>query len=286
MGKYFKEDNNQRVAKVSKLDIEALAERSIRTAASIPPIVKQMGGKLKGLGGKILNKILKPTTLENRPGLLPGELGYSSGGVTKAIQPGKAPGAYAAGSFIPGAQGVSKLLKFIPGVGPTLSKILQHADFVTSGEKYFGEVNRLLGQRYLITDLNAAPPAPTEIRLTLRQILEGLNSEGIVSIANRDLVFTEANIKAILADMQSLDKYAQKWFKIKTNAAALGFVSVDAYIEWAASRPGPTKIREKAQKAGEKAGKSSGPTKVQTQQEFEAQRNKALNEMFPQGAPK
>jgi hypothetical protein len=122
--------------------------------------------------------------------------------------------------------------------------------------------------------------------LTLRQILEGLNAEGIVSISNRNLEFSEASIKAILADMQSLDKYAQKWAKIKAISVASGISIADAYIEWLASQSGPTKIREKAQKAGEKAGKSSGPTKVQTQQEFEAQRNKALNEMFPQGAPK
>lgn len=290
MGKYFK-DNNQRTSKASQSYIESLSERAIRTAAPLPPIppaVKQLGGKIKGFGGQIFNRFLKPTTLENRSSLLSGELGYlnQTTGEMKAIQPGKAPGAYAAGSFLPGAQGVSKLLKAIPGVGPTLAKGITALDFITAGEKYFPEVGRLLGQRYLVTDLNAQPPAPSAIPLTLKQILEGLDANGIVTIGNRDLSFSEANITRILADMQSLDEYAKKWAKIKAIASASGISVYEAFIEWRASQPGQKASREKAKQSGQKASRppASGTTdssKPQTREQFDEAAQKKLKDMFP-----
>jgi len=287
MGKYFKEYNNKRISKASQLDIEALAGAAIRMAAlppvKIPPAIKQIAPRIK-------NIFMKPTTLQDKPGgLLPGELGFTGPAGAKAIQPGKAPGAYAAGSFIPGAQGLSKFLKIVPGVGPTLSKVIQSVDFITAAEKYFPRVNQLLSTRYRVMDYNLNPPAqPRQITVTLKQILEGLDQNGIVQIANRELMFSEQNINSILADMQSLDEYAKKWAKIKAIAAASGISIYEAVVEFKAHEKGAQDIREHAKKAGEKAGKASDskPTQPTKWEDNAAKREQIMKEMFPQGNSK
>jgi hypothetical protein len=278
MGKYFKEYNNQRLSKTSNLDIEALAEKVIRTAAPIPPVVKQMAGKLWNISNPLWKKIIKPTTLQSRSqGLIPGELGYSAATTgDRAIQPGKAPGAYAAGSFFPGAQGVSKFLNKIPGVGSTVAKIISNVDLITSGEKHLPEVARLLGQRYRVTDLNGPNQAPYDVNLTLKQILDGLDSNGVVAIGQRQLEFSSSNIIAILADMKKLDEYAIKWAKIKTIAGALGIGIPAAIIEYQ-SRTDPNRVkrREKSEEAGKKAGqKASGGYKTPEQDKADVEQAK------------
>jgi len=271
MGKYFKEDNNKRVSKAS-LDVEALAEKAIRTAGpiTVPPIVKQMAGRAGQGLGKLWNvanplwqKLIKQTNLENRSqGLIPGELGaYDPFGNAAAIQPGKAPGAYSAGSFMPGAQGVSKLLNKIPGIGPTIGKILSSVDFITAGEKHFPEVGRLLGQRYEVTDLKGGPQStPKVIKLTLKQILDGIDANGVVTIGERELEFSDQAIQSILGDMKKLDAYAVKWAKIKALAVSMGIGIPQAVIQFESGSPERVKRREESKKAGDKAGVSTYKT--------------------------
>lgn len=281
MGKYFKEDNNKRISKASNLDIEALAEKAIRTAA-LPKINFQGIGKgLKNLWNvtnPLWNKIIKPTKLETRSqGLVPGELGYSAATTgDRAIQPGKAPGAYAAGSFFPGAQGLSKFLNKIPGVGSTVAKIISHVDFLTSGEKYLGEVGKLLGQRYRVMDLVGGPNnTPQEVNLTLKMILDGLDANGVVTIGNRQLEFSSSNILAILRDMKKLDEYAVKWAKIKALAVSLG-IGIPAAINEYESRTNPDNVRRRkeSEEAGKKAGQKA-PGNIKSEEQFKADAEKA-----------
>jgi hypothetical protein len=289
MGKYFKEDNNQRISKASNLNVEALAEKAIRTAAG-PINLQGIGQAAKGIGqaakaiwntaNPFWQKIIKPTTLETSIGLNPGELGFiKPGGGASVIKPGKAPRAYEAGSFAPWMQGLSKLLNNIPGAGK-IAKAITHFDFITSGEKYMPEVTKLLGQEYMVTDLGPGfPYAPKSTKVTLRMIVNGLDSNDVVQIGDKQLAFDEKTALTILADMKKLDEYAVKWAKIKTVIpAAVLAVGIPA-IHKQLNTPANAKTNKDAAEAGKKAGKKA-PSSYKTLEQNKSEAEKALADIM------
>lgn len=271
MGKYFKEDNNQRISKAS-LDVEALAEKAIRTAGpiKIPPFMKQLGtgawqfaGKVWHFTDPLLKKLLRQTSVEDATKILENELGaLDASGVFKSIKPGVAPTAYGRGTFMPYAKGVSKVLNFIPGWGSTAANIINRLDIITGIEQYGGIIPKTLANKYTFDNVTD-PSKPQKITRNLRQILEALNSEGQVIMGDLKLEFPPVVAAEILRDMQILDAQAVKWLKIKTRVPAAG-AAIGFGANEIASRSDPNRIKtqqktqQKAQQERAKAGQTTG----------------------------
>lgn len=288
MGKYFKEDNNQRVSKAS-LDVEALAEKAIRTAGpvKIPPFMKQMGtgawqiaGKVWHLTDPLLKKLLRQTKVEDATQILENELGGAipNLGIFKSIKPGTAPTAYGRGTFMPYAKGVSKVLNFIPGWGSAAANIINRLEIITGFEQYGGIIPKTLAKKYTFDNVTD-PNKPQKITRNLRQILEALNSEGQVIMGDLKLEFPLTVAAEILKDMQTLDKQAVKWAKIKALAASLG-IGIPAAIIQYESRTNPDNVRRRkeSEEAGKKAGQKA-PSNIKSEEQFKADAERAKRDL-------
>ena len=230
MGKYFKEDNNQRVSKVLRsVDVALLAEKSIRLAQKpnpfqaiqqlyqrSKPYIDKIPGFFKPFqaAGKALvgTSRIEPLSTNQLP-----EAGKLESSIGKAIV---SRGVEVYGG-VPKLNELSRLLeKFI---GPS-AKYLNFFEAILGAEKIVHpRINQILDKHYLITA--TAPNGDVrQISPQLKDLLKGRDSNGIIHLRG-DLTpqFTDQNITEIVNDMKQLDGIAQEWasFKLKAPLATL-----------------------------------------------------------------
>lgn len=197
MGKYFKEDNNQRVSKASRgVDVSSLVKRLI----------------------------LAQLQLIQKPALHKG-----FGNANQTIIPGKRPLKYAKP---PGPVGA--ILDLLAIKVPAIKNVKIFVDALNSGgfDKLLSKklnnnlIRTTLNKQYLVTVGNKTVAEPIQ----LRQFLSEYNPE--TELLQKPYNFTDQQLTDIAKDIEALDKEAVKWrnwkLGIGLGVPALGFTGYHA----------------------------------------------------------
>lgn len=191
MGKYFKEDNNQRISKASQgVDVSFLVKRLILAQGSA---IKAEQALIKGFGNK--NYTILPG---NRP------LNYAKPGLV--------------GNFIDLASTIF----------PKIRSVKIFAEIYLSGKfdkalsyKFNNDlITKTLNKQYMVPIGRKSTPQPVQ----LRQFLLEYDPE--TKLLKNSYTFTDAQLQEIAKDIEALDAEAVKWrnwkIGVPTGIAAVG----------------------------------------------------------------
>lgn len=176
MGKYFKEDNNQRISKASQgIDVSFLVKRLILAQT---PMLKAEQALIKGFGNK-----------------------------NYTIVPGKRPLKYAK----PGL--VGNFLELASSIFPKIRSVKSFVEFYTSGKfdkalsyKFNNDlITNTLNKQYMVPIGKSSSPQPVQ----LRQFLLEYDPE--TKLLQKPYTFTDAQLQEIAKDIEALDAEAVKW---------------------------------------------------------------------------
>lgn len=181
MGKYFKEDNNQRVSKASQgVDVSFLVKKLILAQFQV---MRPRPAQIKGFGNK-----------------------------NYTITPGKRPLKLAKPPGVVGA-----ILDLATHIFPKLRLVKTFVDFFNSGRidgslsKLLNNdlIRRTLNKQYMVTIGRRTELEPVQ----LRQLLSEYNPE--TELLQRPYNFTSAQLQDMATDIEALDAEAVKWSKWK-----------------------------------------------------------------------
>jgi len=241
MGKYFKEDNNQRVAKVSELDIESLVERSIRTAQATG-FAKWVEETAQIIPGAYRTIKEEAKSLEEAKKRI--HWGESKGGATtiQQVKPSKNLTNLAQGRAMSPyvSFGLDVASSLIPSLRPW-AELIKLTDKFAALESKFGALTPILE-----TEFTGTIQGGKAKNYTLRQILKNMNKDGVITMGGQNIKFTGA--KDIYSKMVELDRIRNTdRFKKMLVALGLGtFVIGGAAIavNRSANEPGTVKRNE------------------------------------------